>query len=225
MTTTASLLQDQLPIYLRAYIPPPSVPTTRKSEDASQGEPEYALIFDTETTIDERQALRFGVYQFRKGDQLVEKGIFYEPEGLTTAETKTVTSYAKRHKLRLMNKAEFVDDVFYGMAYDLRAAIVGFNLPFDISRLANCHSTAHGKTMGGGFTFQLSDNPWKPRVQVKHLNGRAALIQLSNSQRGWARKSVLEGNEHPPVAGDATGIFKKSYRQHHEHVLRRPFGG
>ena len=41
-------------------------------------------------------------------------------------------------------------------AYDLRASIVGFNLPFDISRLAIKHGSARGKAMRGGFTFKLS---------------------------------------------------------------------
>ena len=51
---------------------------------------------------------------------------------------------------------EFVDEVLYGRAYDLRASIVGFNLPFDISRLAIGHGSARGKAMRGGFTFKLS---------------------------------------------------------------------
>jgi hypothetical protein len=60
-----------------------------------------------------------------------------------------------------MINTAFVDDVFYGLAYDLRATIVGFNLPFDLSRLAVRHGPARSK-MRGGFTFQLSEDDRKP---------------------------------------------------------------
>lgn len=59
---------------------------------------------------------------------------------------------------------EFIDDVLFARAYDLRASIVGFNLPFDISRLAIRHGSARGKAMRGGFTFKLSPLWWRPAV-------------------------------------------------------------
>ena len=58
--------------------------------------------------------------------------------------------------MKLRTVSEFVDEVLYDRAYDLRASIVGFNLPFDISRLAIEHGSARGKAMRGGFTFKLS---------------------------------------------------------------------
>jgi hypothetical protein len=36
----------------------------------------------------------------------------------------------------------FTNDVFYQIGYDLRATIVGLNLPFNISRLAIAHASA-----------------------------------------------------------------------------------
>ena len=82
------------------------------------------------------------------------------------------------HKLR--TASEFVDEVLFARAYDLRASIVGFNLPFDISRLAIKHGSARGKAMRGGFTFKLSRLWWRPAVQVRHLNARASLIQFTH---------------------------------------------
>ena len=197
MTITTSTLsansasRDQLEIHLRAYVPSAKQPYKQTNEEESQ-EPEtapseYTLIFDTETTIDERQALRCGVWQFRKSDELVEGGFFYDPGELKSAEKRTLKAYAKLHSLRLMTVRKFVDTVFFGMAYDLRAPIVGFNLPFDISRLAIRHARARGKKMGGGFTFQLSSKKSKPRVQIKHLNSRASLIQFTRPPRPLAR--------------------------------------
>ena len=57
---------------------------------------------------------------------------------------------------------EFVDEVLFARAYDLRASIVGLNLPFDISRLAIKHGSARGKAMRGGYTFKLSRLWWRP---------------------------------------------------------------
>ena len=78
-----------------------------------------------------------------------------------------------------MTHTKFVEDVFFRRGYDLRATIVGFNLPFDIARLPVGWTPARGK-MRGGFSFKLSEKRWRPRVQVKHLSGRAAFIQFTS---------------------------------------------
>jgi hypothetical protein len=129
------------------------------------------LIFDCETKVDAGQSLRFGAYQLRKAAELKESGLFYNPEALTPLAVEVLRRVASERGVKLRTQEEFVDEVFYGIAYDLRASIVGFNLPFDLSRLAIRHGSARGNTMKGGFTFQLSSDLWKPRVQVRHLNG------------------------------------------------------
>jgi hypothetical protein len=75
-------------------------------------------------------------------------------------------------------------------AYKLRAAIVGFNLPFDISRLAIRHAPARSKKMRGGFTFKLSSDKRNPRVQIKHLNARASLIQFTKPPKKFDTRSM-----------------------------------
>lgn len=186
--------RDALAISIRAFVPPPQVKAfTRRRPKVSQNQSEWTLVFDTETKTDAAQSLRFGVYQIYKADSLQEAGIFYDPEGLSEAERSLLCAYAVARGLKVFTRAQFVDDVFYGIAYDLRATIVGFNLPFDLSRLAIRHGSARGKTMRGGFTFQLSSDPWKPRVQVKHLSGRASLIQFTKPRprfdtRGMRKK-------------------------------------
>ena len=81
--------------------------------------------------------------------------------------------------LKCMTHTAFVEDVFFRRGYELRATIVGFNLPFDISRLALGWVPARGK-MRGGFSFKMSEKWWRPRVQIKHLSGRAAFIQFTS---------------------------------------------
>src|SRR6266568_3391275 len=169
--------RDLLPIALRAFVPPPKAAKGfRKSRKS--GPSEWSLVWDCETTTAVSHQLRFGTYQVYRGVQLEEIGIFLDPRSLTKVEQVLLRRYASGHKLRLLSTDKFIDDIFYGIGYELRATIIGFNLPFDLSRLAIRHGPARGRTMRGGFTFQLSKNPWKPRVQIKHLSSRAALIQF-----------------------------------------------
>jgi hypothetical protein len=100
--------------------------------------------------------------------------------------------------LKCKTKVAFVDDVFYGLAYDLRATIVGFNLPFDLSRLAVRHGPARGKTRGG-CSFQLSEDTRKARVQVKHISGRASLIQFAALRKRRDTKGDRKKQDRVPV--------------------------
>jgi hypothetical protein len=175
---------DRLPIAVRAFAPPPQESSNKKPARKRLGKPapssEWTLVFDTETTVDAAQRLRIGAYQFRKGDDLDEAGLFYDPAALSADELEALKRFAGDNGLALRTIAEFVEEVLYDRAYDLRASIVGFNLPFDISRLAIKHGSARGKTMRGGFTFKLSQRRWRPAIQIRHLNARASLMQFTH---------------------------------------------
>jgi hypothetical protein len=146
---------------------------------------DWALVFDTETTTDASQALRFGTYQLRKSGDLNEAGIFYDRDGVTDNELTLLHRMAMERGQVLRTREEFVDEVFFKRAYQLRATIIGFNLPFDISRLAIKHGSArraHGdepSAMHGGFTFKLSEQKIFPNIRVKHLSRKAALISFA----------------------------------------------
>jgi hypothetical protein len=123
--------RELLAISLRAFVT--STPEGAKQEPKrklrrSAGPSEYVLVFDTETTTDPSQRLRFGCYQFWKGDTLIEAGVFFDPS-LPSAEQKLLAAFARLRSLKCKTEAAFVDEVFYGLAYDLRATIVGLNLP------------------------------------------------------------------------------------------------
>ena len=94
-----------------------------------------------------------------------------------------------------MTAAEFVDRIFYPSA-KAGSTIVGFNLPFDISRLAIGHDTARSvrrkdgtvdRSMQGGFTFKLSEDPANGNVRVKHLSRRASFMNFARptAERGF----------------------------------------
>ncbi|MEA1617684.1 hypothetical protein SOQ14_02020 [Erythrobacter sp. T5W1-R] len=185
---------DHLPIALRAYAAAPKARKPRRGIGAS----DWTLTFDCETRTDASQALRFGAFQLRKGDAVKFAGLFYDPQELSKAEVETLLAYAKRHKLLAMTRDEFVDDYLFGRAYRLRARIVGFNLPFDISRLAVRHGLAKD-AMYGGFTFTLSHQKFWPNVRIKHLSRRAAIMDFAAPFRQRDSRSQRNRGEKTPV--------------------------
>ncbi|MBB3956260.1 DNA polymerase domain-containing protein [Novosphingobium sediminicola] len=187
---TAPPISDELAIAIRAYSERKSNGTDepkpfRKPNDSATPASPWVLVFDTETTTDAGQALRFGTYQLRRADKLVEAGLFYDPDGVTPDELRVLTDYARAHDLMLCDRDAFVDGVFFAKAYRFRATIVGFNLPFDISRLAIAHGTARAplgdeaNAMRDGFTFRLSRQKFNPNIRVKHMSAKAALISFA----------------------------------------------
>jgi hypothetical protein len=180
------ILVEPRTIAVRAYATPmprdavtSSSPPRQRSPTATIGPSEWTLVVDTETTIDAAQQLRFGVYQVRRGDDLNEQGLFYDPATLTDDERSILYRFATTRGFALHVLADFIAGVFFRVLFDLRGTCIGFNLPWDISRLAIAHAPARGRTMHGGFSFQVSPDKRRPRIQVKHLTGRAALIQFT----------------------------------------------
>lgn len=178
-------------------------PEAEPSRKARSGKPappsEWTLVFDTETTVDAAQRLRIAAYQLRKGDHLDEAGIFYDPVVVSNTELALLRNLCGERGHKLQTVTEFVDEVLFDRAYDLRASIVGFNLPFDISRLAAKHGSARGKAMRDGFTFKLSPHWWRPSIQVRHLNARASLIQFTHppkrrDPRGQRKRKIAPRN-------------------------------
>jgi DNA polymerase family B len=201
---SSAIQPDRLPIALRAYAPP--LPAKlgarplRETRSLKSSPPsEWTLVFDTETTVDAAQRLRVGAYQFHNRDELDEGGLFYDPAIISEEELSLLRRVAAERGLKLRSVLGFIDDVLFARAYDLRASIVGFNLPFDISRLAIRHGSARGKAMRGGFTFKLSPLWWRPAIQVRHLNARASLIQFTHppkrrDPRGQRKRKIAPRN-------------------------------
>jgi hypothetical protein len=162
---------------------------------------DWVLIFDCETRTTPDQRLRFGGYQLRYKGQVSELGAFYEPDVLSEDELAILrqviddeTSNSDGERICLRTRAEFVDDVFYRSAKEVGAQIVGFNLPFDLSRLAVRHSSAR-RAMKGGFSLTLSEN-WPP-VAVKHLSQRSALIRFTGDRPTIETAAEDESDDDP----------------------------
>src|SRR5438309_9318453 len=127
--------------------------------------PEYVLVLDTETTTDTSQSLTFGAYRFcetrQDGDyQCLEEGLLHADD-IDSRSLEVLRQYVdhaqaetlKGHpeKLCLYSRSEFVEKVLWE-AIHAGAMIVGFNLPFDVSRLA----VDWCKARNGGWSLILS---------------------------------------------------------------------
>lgn len=204
-----------LPIHLRAYA---IAPDQKPARATSIGPSEWTLVFDTETTTDHAQALRFGTYQWHRNEQLIEAGLFYRPEGLTPDECELLAVYAQREGLKLHTQTSFIEEVLFRRAYRSRATIVGFNLPFDISRIAIDHGHARG-SMRGGFTFTLSPNRYWPQLRVRHISSRISLMSFAapaqqrtgKTDRNRGRRSPVRRGFFVDVATLAHALLSRSF--------------
>lgn len=205
-------------LYTRAHIVVPSAAGERgnlhaKRSRAPKNWPEHALVWDTETTLDLEQQLTFGVWRFcqLQGDEFVstQEGIFHR-DNMDRKDVDAIQTYARRHsadlldaetaKLTVVSRTAFVERILWG-AVRAGALIVGFNLPFDIARIALRWTAAHN----GGFSFVLSlldakgyDNPHRPRIRIAPLNGVAQRIELTavldkrEQERRWRNGRFLD---------------------------------
>jgi hypothetical protein len=175
--------------------------------------PKQCLIFDTETTLDPAQKLKFGAYRRCKlvGRKYVciSEGIFHdddlpknELELLQKFQSDPPTLAAVEHfpsetQISLQSRSSFVRRVFWKSVRG-GELIVGFNLPFDLSRLAV--KSAPGKK--GDWSLALSQlwknpktgrvvpNPKRPRIVVDAHNSKMAFIKLGSvlHKEEWPRE-------------------------------------
>jgi hypothetical protein len=182
------------PIAVRVY--PESPSGTRLKSQIQRHRPNVMLIIDTETTVDATQQLLFGSYRVIRLDryECVEEGLFF-PDSLTSSQKAVMETYAtnrradtvRRSSLKLLPLREFLK-TFYRLAYKGRCLVVGFNLPFDLARLA-FDTTESRHEFDGGFSLILWSyfdcdgieraDPNRPRITIKHLDSKRSLISFT----------------------------------------------
>lgn len=168
-------------VALRAFAEVPNAAHFSETDWDSFDEPsDDSLIIDCETRTTESQALRFGVYQIRHGARLVEEGIFFEPEVLSGADEYALRIHAEQHGLKVLTRDEFIHTVFFNYAFNLGARVIGFNLPFDLSRLAEDHGDGKQKKYGW-FSLKLGRSGRHSRVHVLRIDRRASLISFGRT--------------------------------------------
>lgn len=198
-------------IYLRCHTRVPQDKTEPKKRSREPQWAEYVLVLDTETTTDARQSLNFGVYRFCKaganGEYVsLEEGLFHA-DSLDHTQLEILQRYRETHtaettqgsseQLKLYSRSEFMEKVFR-LAVQSNGAIVAFNLPFDLSRLAVEYrvSLQAGKRSWSFILFtyydkkkrQLRPNTYRPRVQLTPKDSKAAFIRLVGGDMKQAYK-------------------------------------
>jgi hypothetical protein len=198
-----------LPIALRVF-PKPERVEARARSTRKWKRPEALFVFDTETRVDATQRLTFGSYRLVLDGRCVEENLFCGDD-LPKSERRILTRYAATQasasddgrKLRCLSRHEFVEKLFrYG--YRARALIVGFNLPFDLSRIA-CDATSARGRFRGGFSLRLwsyldetgreRSNQFRPRIGIKQIDSKRALKGFTARNRPDAVDLIPEGSE------------------------------
>lgn len=153
---------------------------------------ERVLVFDTETTTDFTQRLLFGVFRNYVEGELLQEGLFLG-DSVSESEATTAFAYAAEHKLPVFTRIQFVEDIFYPEVYVQGALCVGFNLPFDLSRIAVQANPGKGKHRRS-FRFKLSFRVDLPDLRIESISSRAAFIR-------FAPKKTLQDWEKPLFQG------------------------
>jgi hypothetical protein len=188
------------PVFLRAHT------TVSNQSNASEWKrtekevpkwPESALIFDCETRIDEKQTLTFGWYRVccrrldtGTYDDVREEGVFYDANELNRSEVRKLKKYAKLtkaetandvpSKIQIRTREEFLRVVLFPLALS-GTLIVGFNLPFDISRIAA--DAREARRLNDDWSFVMLDEPFAPRIIVTRKDGKIAFFRMSGVRR------------------------------------------
>jgi hypothetical protein len=168
--------------------------------------PEYALVFDTETTLDPReQSLLFGMYRVCRswgGSEYVcvEEGIFHD-DNLRPEYLDVITDYVSPPRdsevmsddyddnIHAYTRSQFVESVFFE-AVRTRSLIVAFNAPFDISRLAVGRRISRKRAWTlilsqrvSRKTGEIEPNPERPCVRVTSKDSKAGFFSLTKPIR------------------------------------------
>ncbi len=132
---------------------------------------ERYLCLDTETTVDAQQSLKFGSAILVVQNRIAYTWLFYDERNVNEKEILTLESF----EYPLLKVDEFIEKVLLPEIYDNRTPLIGFNLPFDLSRLAIKVGCARKKGRGG-FSFTLSSK--YPHLLIKHFNSHHAQIKF-----------------------------------------------
>lgn len=139
----AAGLTRELPAVVRAHLVDVARDATRRRASREEGQPwpSMTLVIHTEAMPDEFASLGFGTYIVEWFNPLIGEierldAGFFTGESLSKAESEHIANYCQTHHLTCMTRREWLEQVFFTYGYYSFGAIVGFNLPYILSRLA-----------------------------------------------------------------------------------------
>ncbi len=181
-------------IAVRAYLAPQKLDVNNHYYGSSiQNKFDRILVLDTETTTDRYQNLKFGSFKIYHHNVLVHDGIFYNAGSISAKEITVITNYCTEHRITLYLLKDFIQQIFLPEIYSLGTLCIGFNLPFDLSRLAIDYGYARAR-MKGGFSFKLTNSKGDPRLLIRHIDGTKAFIRFGSPIDPYKRKVSFRGN-------------------------------
>ena len=155
-------------VAVRGYTQRLEKPKAKRSFSYAPLRHNRVLVFDTETTIDQYQNFKIGYFQIYQDGVIQHDGLFYDPSTLNEREIKILESHSRKHNISLYSLNEFIDNVFYPEVFELKTLCNGYNLAFDLSRIAKRAGDSRGRNRGG-FTLTLSDDPFNPPIIIRKL--------------------------------------------------------
>jgi hypothetical protein len=180
---------EEPPVYLRVFEKPNVLGRrTRLSEDRPNDN--QVLIFDTETTADTRQVLRFGVAREYAAGVLLRTFVFTGE--ISWREAGTISDWARRNRAEIFTIERFISEIFLPLAYDMRAIVVGFNLPFDLARIAADWGpkVRLGSKEAWNLWLVPRSNPksaYSPRLRVQRVDSTKGFIGFTGTKGRFRR--------------------------------------
>ncbi len=163
-----------------------TIPKQKQRTDIPKFTPEMqtvfnrVFVFDTETTTDLYQNVKFGYFKILQYGKPEYHGLFYDPVIVKGKELEILKRFSKQNNIPLCTLEEF-RKIFLHEVYDLESLCVGFNLPFDLSRIAIRSSDARFKRKGG-FSLLLSKNLDYPRLHLTHITSTMSFIEFGSTK-------------------------------------------
>lgn len=188
-------MTDVHDIFLRAYAVESDKKPNGKSTAHRYHDPKWAervLLFDTETRITADQSLTFGVYNLGTlvGDRytITEEGIFHADD-LLAKELKVLRTYMRGAipdvasfppRFPLYSRSQFMRRVFWPALKHDGALVCGFNLPFDLARLARRWEEGDNDEWSLIMSQYSDGNENKncPRILITPIDSKKAFIKL-----------------------------------------------
>jgi hypothetical protein len=118
--------------------------------------------------------------------------------------------------LELVSRKLFVELVLWPAVFKLQALVVGFNLPFDLARLAVDWGEARGAFQGGHSLIlwqweqpngSRQENRYRSRVTVKSIDSKRAFIRLARPREVDAADLVATDREELGEGSPTQGRF------------------
>lgn len=180
---------EEPPVFLRVFAKPKRSTRNEKPE-AEPPNDDQVLVFDTETTTDVHQELRFGIAREYALGHLCRTIVFTRT--VTETEGKRIAEWASNHAVQVFPVQRFVREVFIPLALDMRAVVIGFNLPFDLARLALDWEpkTRVADKEAWNLRFALKSDPhvrFLPRLRVQRVDSTKGFFAFAGTRNRWRK--------------------------------------